>query len=253
MNVKLHVLSILPLIPVIAIQEKTSKVIDSPADSIEAVESAKTPIVLDFDETLFLRNSTEAYLDAIYPRPLGAALLLALKLVRPWRWLPARVRKDEFSKDWFFVLSATLLFPWTPFVWRYKAKSLAKAYWNRPLLEAIAHNPDAQVIVATLGFSWIVNPLMKHLPNGVKGKVKTTAIACGLFSGASDRAKGKLAMVTEEVGEATLSEAVVVTDSMTDAPLLSVVKTPCLVVGPDAKYVPAMAEYLEAIAKLRSN
>ena len=237
---------------VIATREKNSKAIDSPADSIEAVQSAKTLVVLDFDETLFLRNSTEAYLDAIYPRPLGAAWILLLKLVRPWRWLPASVRNNDFSRDWLFVLSATLLFPWTPLIWRYRAKQLAQAYWNRPLLEAIAQNPNAQVIVATLGFSWIVNPLLKHLPNGVKAKVKTPAIACGLFSGASDRARGKLAMVTEEVGEAALSEAVVVTDSMTDAPLLEAVKTPCFVVWPEAKYVPAMAEYLGAIAKLRS-
>lgn len=237
---------------VVAAQEKNSKTIDSPAASIEAVQSTQDLIVLDFDETLFLRNSTEAYLDAIHPRPLGAAWLFILKLIRPWRWLPARIRDDKLSRDWVFVLSATLLFPWTPLVWRYKAKTLAQKYWNKPLLEAIVRNQNAQVIVATLGFSWIVNALMKHLPNEVKAKVKTPAIACGLLSGASDRARGKLAMVTEDVGEAALSEAVVMTDSMTDAPLLEAVKTPCLVVWPEAKYVPAMAEYLEAISRLRS-
>ena len=228
------------------------KAIDSPAGAIAVVESAKNIIVIDFDETLFLRNSTEAYLDTIQPRPLGAILLFALKLVRPWRWLPAHLRADDLSKDWIFVLSATLLFPWTPIVWKYKAKKLAQTYWNQPLIEAIARNPEARVIVATLGFSWIVNPLLKHLPEEVKPKVEVPSIACGLFSGASNRATGKLEMVRETVGDASLSKAIVVTDSATDMPLLCAVETPCLVQWPEAKYIPAMAEFSRAIASLRS-
>ena len=233
-------------------QDIASKAINSPAGVIAAVQSAQNIIVIDFDETLFLRNSTEAYLDTIQPRPLGAILLFALKLVRPWRWLPKHLRADELSKDWIFVLSATLLFPWTPLVWQYKAKKLAQAYWNQPLIEAIARNPDARVIVATLGFSWIVNPLLKHLPEEVKSKVEVPSIACGLFSGASNRATGKLEMVRETVGDASLSKAIVVTDSATDMPLLGAVETPCLVQWPEAKYVPAMAEYSKAIAALKN-
>ena len=78
------------------------------------------------------------------------------------------------------------------------------------------------------------------------------AIACSFWKGAGDRAKGKLTMVTEKIGEAALSQAVVVTDSSTDEPLLSAVKTPCLVVWPEAKYVPAIAEFFGALKQVSS-
>lgn len=236
----------------VTVTQTTSKVVDSPARTLSAVQQAQDVIIVDFDETLFLRNSTEAYLDAIHPRPAGALFLLALKLIRPWRRLPKRLRKDELSKDWSLVLLATLFFPWTPFVWQRKAKRLARTYWNRPLLEAIARNPNAQVVVATLGFSWIVNPLLKHLPNEVSKKIEVPAVACGLLSGAGDRAIGKLKMTEKVLGKPALSKAVVVTDSATDMPLLNAVETPCLVQWPEAKYVPAMAEYSRAISTLRS-
>ena len=146
-------------------QKTTLKAIESPAQAVEAVQSANEEfIILDLDETLFLRNSTEAYLDAIYPRSLGFFYLLIMKILRPWRWLPAHLREPKLSKDWCFVTVATLLFPWTILVWRWKAKRLAQSYWNQDLVEAIARNPNAKVVVATLGFSWIVNPLLKHLP-----------------------------------------------------------------------------------------
>ncbi len=224
------------------LSEKTSlKPISLPIQAVEAVQSATDSlIILDFDETLFLRNSTEAYLDTIYPRPLGAVCLLAVKFMRPWRWLPVHLRENVISRDWCLVLVATLLFPWTLLVWQFKAKRLAQAYWNQPLVEAIARNPNARVVIATLGFDWIVNPLLKHLPAEIALKVEQEAIVCRFWQGAADRAKGKLRMVTEAVGETSLAKAIVVTDSSTDAPLLAVVKTPCLVQWPEAKYIPAM-------------
>lgn len=236
------------------LSEKTHlNLISSPMQAVEAIQLAvDNLIILDFDETLFLRNSTEAYLDAIYPRPLGAVYLLAAKLIRPWRWLPAHLKADTLSKDWLLVLGATLLFPWTLLVWQFKAKQLAQAYWNQPLVEAIARNPKARIVVATLGFDCVVNPLLKHLPSAIALKVEHDAITCRFWHGAADRAKGKLKMVSAVVGETALAEAVVVTDSLTDAPLLTAAKTPCLVVWPEAKYVPAMAEFFGAIATLRA-
>lgn len=43
--------------------------------------SADTPVILDFDETLWLRNSTEMYLKCLWPR-LPAVLILLLQLFR---------------------------------------------------------------------------------------------------------------------------------------------------------------------------
>ena len=237
----------------VLIEKTTSQLVSSPVQAVEAVQSAvEHLIILDFDETLFLRNSTEAYLDAIYPRPLGALYLLVAKLTRPWRWLSRHSKENDISRDWFFVLFATLLFPWTPLVWRFKAKRLAQAHWNLDLIEAIDRNPNAQVVVATLGFNWIVNPLLKHLPEAIASKVNQDTIACRFWQGAADRAKGKLRMVAEAVGETALSEAVVVTDSLADEPLLSAVRTPCLVQWPEAKYIPAMNNFYAPLRALFS-
>lgn len=217
----------------------------SSAEAIELVRGADetTPIIVDFDETLFLRNSTEAYLNSVYPRPAGALLLFGLKAIKPWRLLPSQLRRDEISKDWCLVLMATLLFPWTLLVWRYRARDLAKAFWNQSLVQAIAANPSATVVVATLGFDFIVQPLLKHLPAPLKEKVDSqNTVACRFWQGPIDRAKGKLAMVREALGEAAVEQAIAITDSNHDRPLLDAVMAPCWVVWPEAKYIPAMAD-----------
>jgi len=214
-------------------------------NAIEAIRAANEDnlIIVDLDETLFLRNSTEEYLDAIYPRPAGALLLLGLKALKPWRLLPSRMRHDDMSKDWCLVVAATLLFPWTLLVWRSRAKSLAKRFWNQHLVQAMNANPNAEVVVATLGFDVIVNPLLKHLPVVLSKTVgPRNVIACHFWRGAADRAKGKLAMVREQLGHAALERAIVITDSTRDQPLLDAVETPCLVVWPDAEWKPAMAD-----------
>ncbi len=215
-----------------------------PERALDAIRAAgaDNPIILDFDETLFLRNSTEEYLNSIYPRTAGAFFLTGLKALKPWRLLPARLRDDKVSKDWFLVVAVTLLFPWTLLVWRSRAKSLAEKYWNQPLVEALNANSNAQIVIATLGFDLVLKPLLKHLPITLSSSIENNVVACRFWQGAMDRAEGKGAMVTEALGAAAVAKAVAVTDADHDAPLLAKVKTPCLVVWPDAEYVPAMSD-----------
>lgn len=222
----------------------TAQEMNSSMNAIDAIRTADegSLVVVDFDETLFLRNSTEEYLDSIYPRQAGAFFLLGLKALKPWRLLPARMRDDKLSRDWCLVVAATLFFPWTLLVWRYRARSLAKVFWNQHLLQAMNANPKAEVVVATLGFDIVVKPLLKHLPAVLSGKFgEQNIIACRFWQAPADRAKGKLAMVSEVVGESALSRAIAITDSTLDQPLLDAVKTPCLVVWPNAEYIPAMS------------
>ena len=222
----------------------TPLVEESPEKAVKAVQTAgiDNPIIVDFDETLFLRNSTEAYLDSVYPRTAGAFFLMGLKVLKPWKLLPARLRDDKVSKDWFLVVAVTLLFPWTLLVWRSRAKSLAEKQWNQPLVEALNANSDAQIVVATLGFDWVLKPLLKHLPITLSPSIENNVVACRFWQGAMDRAKGKCEMVKEALGAAAVAKAVAITDADHDAPLLAEVETPCLVVWPDAEYVPAMSD-----------
>jgi hypothetical protein len=58
----------------------------SPEMVIAAIRSYDGPILLDLDETLYLRNSTEDFIDSARPRLLALILMCFLDLVKPWRW-----------------------------------------------------------------------------------------------------------------------------------------------------------------------
>jgi hypothetical protein len=215
-----------------------------PASALATIRTATAEelIVIDFDETLFLRNSTEEYLNSVYPRAAGAVFMLGIKALKPWQLLPQRIRSQKVSKDWCLVVAVTLLFPWTLLIWQWRAKALARSHWNQPLIQALRANPQAEVVVATLGFDWIVNPLLKHLPLVLSTAARENVIACRFWQGAHDRAIGKCALVEKALGSAAVAGAIAITDATHDAPLLDKVKTPCLVVWPEAEYVPAMSD-----------
>jgi phosphoserine phosphatase len=208
-----------------------------------------TPILVDFDETLFLRNSTEEYLNTLQPRALGAILLAFLSFLKPWYWLPSSVRSEE-ARDWVRVVVATLFFPWTPLLWQWRAKQLSYSYPNERLIQALKDSSNSQIIVATQGFDFIVRPIAKSLSLPV-----TKIIACRFWQGVIDRNKGKHLLVKAALGEDIIKRAIVVTDSTDDLPLLSLVPKPCLVIWPIAKYVPAMTDayiplfYLEKVKR----
>ncbi|MDJ0798450.1 MAG: haloacid dehalogenase-like hydrolase [Calothrix sp. MO_167.B12] len=195
-----------------------------------------TPILIDFDETIFLRNSTEEYLNSLRPRILGAILLSILSFLKPWNWLPSPI-KGESSRDWLRVVVATIFFPWTLILWQWQAKQLALAYGNTTLIQAINQNYQANVIIATLGFDFIVRPIAKHLPIDVND---IDIIGCRFWKGVIDRFQGKLAMVTNKLGDEIVKHSIVITDSIQDLPLLSFVSKPCLIVWSEAKTVHAM-------------
>lgn len=127
-------------------------------------------------------------------------------------------------------------------VWQYRVKRLAKTYWNQSLIKAVSQDPNAQIVIATLGFRWIVTPLLRHFPVTLTQQTKPNIVACGFWRGAADRAKGKLKLVAEAIGESAIALAIVITDSEQDAALLAAAQTPCLVTWPDAEYVPAMSD-----------
>lgn len=209
----------------------------SPAQVTEflATLAEPTDVVVDFDETLLLRNSTEAYLDSLQPRLLGTIFLLFLEKLQPWRWLPKSLRSRE-SSDWIRVVLATLFFPWTLLTWRRQAKRLAQRQTNWPLLESLKSNPYAKIVVATRGFEFIVKPLLAHMPLTVE-----TLVGCRFFKGGRDRQLGKEEMLARHFSAAALREAAVITDSHDDASLLAIVRHPFLVQWPEARYIRAMS------------
>lgn len=211
----------------------------NPSQSLELIKQAKqnTAIILDFDETLLLRNSTAEYINSLRPRWLGFILIIFLRAIKPWAWLPKPWRGDKV-RDWFLVIIPTIILPWTFFLWQKKASILAKDYGNLKLLAAVEQNPNSPIIIASLGFNFVIHPILEQLPIRY-----SQMIGCRFWQGANDRYQGKLVMMRSALTEAEISSAIVVTDSKDDLPLLQVVAYPCLVLWSSAQYINPFSDF----------
>jgi hypothetical protein len=212
-----------------------------------------TAIIVDLDETLLLRNSTAEYLNSLQPRLLGLLILKFLGLIKPWNWLPKPL-KGLANRDWFLVVISTCLFPWTIFLWQNKAKQLAETHVNQELLEVLKQKENNTIIIATLGFNFIVNPIIESF-----SLKYALIVSCRFWQGFKDRTKGKLQMIREVLSDQEIVSATAITDSQDDLPLLEKVAQPCLVTWSLAKYISPMSNiylpfvYLEKVKRPGSN
>lgn len=193
-----------------------------------------THVLVDFDETLFLRNSTEEYLETLQPKTSGIYFLTLLDFLKPWNWLPSQFR-GEVSRDWIRVLLATILFPWTLLLWPWHAKKLADTQQNRALVNALRSNPNLKVSVTTDGFRPVVAPILYHLQI-----VGVELHSCRLWLGGIDRLNGKYNRLIQAIGIDEISSSTVITDSPNDIELLQAARRPYLIQWPQAQYTQAM-------------
>src|SRR5262245_51937601 len=100
----------------------------SPDASLTAIRVHEGPVLVDFDETLYLRNSTEDFIDCARPGLLALLLLRVLDVIKPWRLTGGIDTRDTWR-----VCAISLLFPWTLQRWRSKAPILARRYINQEL------------------------------------------------------------------------------------------------------------------------
>ena len=212
-----------------------------------------TPIIVDFDETLFLLNSSAEYLNSLQPRFIAAIILKFLSFTKPWRFL-IKSSKDSEIRDWFLILFMTLLFPWNLFLWQKTAKKLAQNHSNIELITELKKNNQTNIIIATLGFRFVVEPILQFM-----SLEYSQLISCRFWQGAKDRQKGKLAMVQEYVKQEHISTGILITDSLDDESLLKEVANPFLINWSKAKYNSPMADvyfplyYLEKIKRPGEN
>lgn len=196
----------------------------TPAQALAAISNYDGAVLVDLDETLYLRNSTEDFIDAARPGLLALLVLRCLDLVAPWQWTGG-----EPSRDVWRVRVITLLFPWTTMIWRRRAAGLAARHGNRPLLAALnrRHGPS---IIVTDGFKAVVTPLLAALE---LSNIRLVATRLWTFE---DRRHGKLRLALNALGPETVRKALVLTDSIHDLPLLEACRQPMRTVWPDARY-----------------
>ena len=210
--------------------EEARSVIDSAVEG--GAEDLR--VVVDFDETLWLRNTTEEYLASLRPRLLAHAILLVVDLVRPWALLRTAEARRLY-RDWIRTLACTLLMPWSLAAWRHGAAARAERWKNRTLLDWLTKKHRLPLHVATLGLGVLVEPILRHIDPGA------TLVAAGSFwSGYRIRSRGKQASIDERHA-GMVANAIVITDSEHDADLLAAAHTPVLVKWPAAEYRPAFA------------
>lgn len=182
----------------------------------EYLQTHRGPVVVDLDETLYLRNSTEDFIQLATPGLLAAYLLRLLDLAAPWRWTGGQKCRDNWRIG--LVLA---LFPWTYWRWRHHCRHQVSAAVNRDLQVALQNYPYP-VIIASNGYGVLIRPMLAAL--NLPG---TTLVCCNL-SRFHHRRDGKLALLDPTHDRAFIARSLVITDSHADADLLAACKTPCL-------------------------
>src|SRR5690348_12515329 len=97
----------------------------SPEAAIAAVRNHDGPVVIDLDETLYLRNSTEDFIDSARPRVPALVIMAILDALRPWRWTGGEPTRDAWR-----VRAIMLFMPWTLWRWRRHVTDLAAHFRN---------------------------------------------------------------------------------------------------------------------------
>lgn len=196
----------------------------SPGAALDAIRAHDGPLLVDLDETLYLRNSTEDFIDCARPGLLALVLLRFLDALKPWRLSGGIDTRDNWR-----VCIISSCFPGTGWRWRAKVHCLADRHLNRPLKAALQAGARPQPVIVTAGFRSIVTPLLTEM-----GFADSPLIAARAWSFA-DRRAGKLRMAVVALGAETVSRSLVVTDSMADLELLKSCAWPLLTVWPEAR------------------
>ncbi len=178
------------------------------ADLAAAPRAEYSAVLLDFDHTLFLDNSTDRFLDALRPR------LLAFLLVAASDWLCSALAwcglwRYNDQRDFMRVLLCTVLMPWNHFIWPGAARRLAQKHMNTPLLAALP--PDCPVIVVSFGFRHVIRPLLHAA--GLNG---ATLVCSDVTRLRNLRVTGKPHALTAAAPNVPLDRALFVTDSHED-------------------------------------
>lgn len=204
--------------------DRPDRHLHAPEQALNAVAGFDGDLLLDLDETLYLRNSTEDFIDTATP---GLPVLILLRLmdaVKPWRYTGGMA-----TRDWWRVLLVRVICPWIGILWRRRVASLAAESANRPLIDAVGRS-KGHAIVVTAGFEPIVRPLLASLGLG-----DAPLVACRAGS-PKDRVRGKLALAIDALGDARVRNSLVVTDSVDDHALLDHCARPIRTLWPDARY-----------------
>ncbi|MDE2252638.1 MAG: hypothetical protein KGL25_14670, partial [Gammaproteobacteria bacterium] len=88
----------------------------TPEAALAELAAYRGTLLVDLDETLYLRNSTEDFLDSACPGLLALLLLKCLDALKPWHLTGGAPTRDVWR-----VRLVMILMPWTLSRWRRRA------------------------------------------------------------------------------------------------------------------------------------
>jgi SAM-dependent methyltransferase len=170
--------------------------------------------VLDFDYTLFLKNSTDTYLEEIRPKWYGYFLV---KLSDRIVMLLAQMKMLDYSKwrDFSRVLTALFLAPWNYLYWLLTAKKRINDNLNKELLDAVIASHPERIVIISFGYKHLIRPLVSALP--FKADLICSKVVPGFFN---LRTIGKERAIRSLLSEVEINNSIFTTDSKEDRELL---------------------------------
>lgn len=209
--------------------DRSHRYYTEPKAALEALLHHDVSLLLDLDETAYLSNSTEDFLDSARPGLAALLLLRLLDAIRPWRWTGG-----EATRDLWRIRFVSTFMPWIWILWRRRVKSLAARFANQPLLDAVTRRTGPTLFVSA-GFLPIIAPLIAAL-----GFPEARIVASRLHT-TEDRLRGKFATALDALGEEAVAKSMVLTDSLEDLSLLDCCARPLWTVWEDARYRRALS------------
>lgn len=122
--------------------------------------SEHDPVVVAFDDSLWLRNSTEAFLSNVKPSMWVSFWLQLLELLISSFGSAQNGRTQ--SQDWLRVLIVVIVAPWSIFQWRNVTTIQAAKHLNGELRQTLERSNQPVVIVSS-GFRFVIEPMLKSL------------------------------------------------------------------------------------------
>lgn len=191
-------------------------------------------LLVDFDETLWLRNSTEEFLGLCRPRKHEKAVLAAIEGYGPWRLARRRHHRSHW-RDWMRVAGCVALNRRHLQSWSDAATELGPLHANREITK-ILHRRDREVVVLSNGFEPLIRPLLDAMGCG-----HARLLAAPIPNGALWRLRGKLPNARRALGDGFVESCTVITDSADDLDILHAARHGYLVKWPQAEFRPYSA------------
>lgn len=116
-------------------------------------------VLIDFDFTLFLSNSTEEFLGSAKPAFLAVLILKILALFKPW-FLLSPQHGYSIWRDAIRVWTIIILMPWTLLLFKNKAPAIFNQYLNQDLAKPLEKVKKQDTIIISFGFKFIIQQLI---------------------------------------------------------------------------------------------